>query len=232
MKTVENIDYDENNIYIKTVEVIHLQNEKVFIKNLECHMNKNEIKMKWDWPDFDTNIKYVYSFLVTDPNEQIESYLARNAEKRLIPRSTFSNEWCHVEILKDKQVQYKLFPVFIDKNNVFIYDQTVGNLSNIFYKPITLNVDVKYNYTNFFSGFKIATFKFKDTTKIKELPKDSLMYYKIHLKTMQYICCYPINLKELYESDYKIIVENAYKIQLHCNEKYKDFININYGFVK
>lgn len=216
MKTVGNVD----------IEVIHLENKKVFIKNLKSDMNRNEIKIKWDWPDFDTNINYVYSFLVEDPNEQLESYLARNAEKRLIPRNMISNEWCHSEILKQKQVRFKFFPVVIDKNVIYIYDQKTENLSDVFYKPVTLNVMVKYNYMNFFSGFKIAKFEFKDLDKIKELPKDSLLYYKYHLKTMKYICCYPINLNDIYLDNYKIIVENGYKIELRCNEKYNGFISV------
>lgn len=193
-------------------------NKNECIKNLTGIKKNNELQLKWDWPEINTGIDYVYIFEIETENETLYDLSERNAKHFSVSRKTYIENNCYKKTLLDNSIQYKIFPVKIEKSKALVLNQQLDNITKIFYKTVI----IEYTLTIKTIGQKKKiNFVFSNLDAIINI--NEIVYHKYD-KNNKYICTYPLSIDLILKNDYNITINRNEQIRLALKDKDSDII--------
>lgn len=199
---------------------IEICNEIECIKNLEGTKKNNEIQLTWDWPELNTGIDYVYIFELYEEDETLYDLDKRNAKHFSIARKNYMENACYKKTIINNKIQYKIFPVKMDKSKTIVLNQLNNNITKTFYKSIV----VEYSINEKINGSKKKVcFIFSTLDTIMNLTNNNIVYNKYD-KNNKYICTYPLNIDFVIKNNYNIVVNRDEKLRLSSSDKNSDIL--------
>lgn len=189
--------------------------EEECIKNLTATKYNNEIQIKWDWPELNTGIDYVYIFEVKDENETLEELEKRNARQFSFSRKNYIENGCYRRTIPSDMVRYRIFPIKINHANTIVLNQT-NNTTKIFYKSIIIE------YSLVIKSKKIY-FKFANPDAFTTIADNEIVYHKYD-RNNEYICTYPLNVDLIAKQNYSISVNKGEQIKLDLKDNENDIV--------
>lgn len=193
-------------------------NKSENIKNLIGIKKNNEIQLKWDWPEINTGIDYVYIFEIESENETLDELSGQNAKHFSVSRRTYIENNCYKKTLLGDSVQYKIFPVRIQKSETVVLNQQSDNITKIFYKTVIIEYTL---LSKTIGQKKKINFLFSNLDSI--MNTNEIVYHKYD-KNNKYICTYPLSIDLILKSDYNITINRSEQIRLALKDKDSDII--------
>lgn len=197
-------------------------NDNECIKNLNAFKQGNDIIIKWDWPELNTNIDYVYIFEIEDETEILESLIKRNAKYFSFSRRNYIENDCCKRTISNDIVRYRVFPIKAFNNTTYILNQK-SNLTNAIYKSIFIEYSIESKQ---FKTKKILKLVFPKKDTLSNIPDNSIVYNKYDSNN-NYICTYPLDIDLILKEEYNILVNKGEQIRLALKNKDKDIIKFH-----
>lgn len=189
------------------------------IKNLNAIRQNNEIRIKWDWPDINTGIDYVYIYEINNETETLEELQKRKAKYFSFSRKNYIQNGCYKKTAPSEAVQYRIFPVKINANNTVILNQA-NNITKVFKKTIIIEYSILSKAT---INKKLLRILFHKPELITNLEDIEIVYNKYD-KNNNYICTYPLDIDLIQKEIYNISVGKGEYISLSLKDTSNDFI--------
>lgn len=185
------------------------------IKNLTAVKYNNEIQIKWEWPELNTGIDYVYIFEVKDENETLEELEKRNARQFSFSRKNYMENGCYKRTISADTVRYRIFPIRIDHANTIVLNQN-NNTTKVFYKSVIIEYSL-------IAKSKKVYFKFINPEAFINIANNEIVYHKYN-KNNEYICTYPLNVDLIVKQNYIISINKGEQIRLDLKDNENDIV--------
>ncbi len=185
------------------------------IRNLTAVKYNNEIQIKWEWPELNTGIDYVYIFEVKNENETLEELEKRNARQFSFSRKNYMENGCYKRTISADTVRYRIFPIRIDHANTIVLNQN-NNTTKIFYKSVIIEYSL-------ITKSKKVYFKFINPEAFTNIANNEIVYHKYN-KNNEYICTYPLNVDLIAKQNYIISINKGEQIRLDLKDNENDIV--------
>lgn len=189
------------------------------IKNVTAVKHNNQIELRWDWPDLDTGIDYVYIYEVKDELETLEELEKRNARHFSFSRKNYMENGCYRRTISSESVRYRIFPIKINHADTVVLNQT-ENTTKVLYKSIVIEYCTSIKLVG---HRKKVNFIFSNRDSFANIPDVDIVYNKYD-KDNRLICTYPLNIDLTVKEEYNIYIGKGEQVRLALRDKNSDIV--------